>query len=85
MAENKDKIVATEKSREQCLMSFVVFLIHILSKAWHKLPSNVYAILKESGVLSRYIIPSYDVLQTLGARYLADDITGCVRDWGYEI
>ena len=47
MAENKDKIVATEKSREQCLMSFVVFLIHILSKAWHKLPSNVYAILKE--------------------------------------
>ncbi len=85
MVENKDKIGATEKLHEQGLMSFVVFLIHILSKTWHKLPSNVYAILKESGVLSRYIIPSYDVLHTLGARYLADDITGCIRDWGYEI
>ena len=85
MAENKDKMIAAEKSQEQGQMSFVIFLIHILSRAWHKLPSNVYAILKESGVLSRYIIPSYDVLHTLGARYLTDDITGCVRDWGYEI
>ncbi len=70
------------QSRQQ--MSFVVFLVHILSKAWHKLPSSVYAILKESGVLSGYIIPSYDVLHTLGARYLIDDITECVHDWGYK-
>ena len=68
----------------KCL-TFIVFLLHILSEAWHKQPSGVYAILKDSGVLDGYILPCYDVLHTLGARYLVNDITGCVRDWGYEI
>ena len=66
-------------------LTFVVFLLHILAKAWHKMPSDVYAVLKDSGVLDGYILPSYDVLHTLGARYLVQDITGCVKDWGYEI
>ena len=66
-------------------LTFVVFLLHILAEAWHKMPSEVYAVLKSSGVLDGYILRSYDVLHTLGARYLVQDITGCVRDWGYTI
>lgn len=66
-------------------MAFVVFLIHALSAAWRKLPAEVYAILSKSGVLKKYIVPSYDVLHTLGKEYLVDDVTECVREWGYEI
>jgi hypothetical protein len=66
-------------------LKFVVFLLHILADARHKMPSEVYATLKASGVLDGYILPSYDVLHTLGARYLVQDITGCVKDWGYRI
>ncbi len=66
-------------------LKFIVFLLHILADAWHRNPSSVYAVLKDSGVLDGYILPSYDVLHTLGARYLVQDITGCVRDWGYQV
>ena len=66
-------------------LKFIVFLLHILADAWHRRPSGVYAVLKDSGVLDGYILPSYDVLHTLGARYLVQDITGCVRDWGHQI
>ena len=66
-------------------LKFIVFLLHILADSWHKKPSGVYAVLKDSGVLDGYILPSYDVLHTLGARYLVKDITGCVRDWGGNI
>ena len=66
-------------------LKFIVFLLHILADAWHKMPSDVYAVLKDSGVLDGYIVPSYDVLHTLGSRDLVQDITGCVRDWGYGI
>ena len=66
-------------------IKFVVFLLHILAEAWHKMPTEVYALLKKSGVLDDYILPSYDVLHTLGARYLVQDITECVKDWGYRI
>ena len=66
-------------------LKFIVFLLHILADAWNKMPSDVYAVLKDSGVLDGYIVPSYDVLHTLGSRYLVQDITGCVCDWGYGI
>jgi hypothetical protein len=36
-------------------------------------------------VLDNYLILHYDVLHTLGKEYLVDDVTGCVKDWGFEI
>lgn len=48
-------------------------------------PAKVYAILNESKVLDDYLIAHYDVLHTLGKEYLVEDVTGCVKDWGYEI
>ena len=62
-----------------------MFLIHALAAAWKKLPSEVYSILSKSGVLNKYIIPSYDVLHTQGKEYLVDDVTECVQEWGYAI
>ncbi len=67
------------------VLVFVVFIIHALSNAWHMPPHKVYAILNDSEVLDKYIIRNYDVLHTLGKEYLVEDITGCVRDWGFDI
>ncbi len=67
------------------VLVFVVFMIHALSNAWNMPPQKVYAILNESEVLDKYIIRNYDVLHTLGKEYLVEDITECVRDWGFDI
>ena len=67
------------------VLVFVVFMIHALSEAWHMPPQKVYSILNKSKVLDNYLILHYDVLHTLGKEYLVDDVTGCVKDWGFEI
>ena len=71
------------KGRQELV--FVVFLLHQLSSAWGVTPSRVYKILSDSQVLQKYIVPCYDTLHSLGSKYLVDDITNCVREWGYEI
>ena len=48
-------------------------------------PSKVYSILNKSRVLDDYIIAHYDVLHTLGKEYLIEDVTDCVKDWGFKI
>ena len=63
-------------------LSFTVFLIHQLAEAWDKAPSEVYQILKDSGILDDYILPCYDTLHTLGSQYLVEDITEFVRERG---
>lgn len=67
------------------VLVFIVFMIHALADAWHLPPQRVYAILNDSQILDKYLIAHYDVLHTLGKEYLVEDITGCVKDWGYEI
>ena len=67
------------------ILVFVVFMVHALSEAWHLSPTRVYAILNKSRVLDDYLIAHYDVLHTLGKDYLVQDVTGCVKDWGFKI
>ena len=67
------------------VLVFVVFMIHSLAEAWHMSPSKVYSILTKSKVMDDYIIAHYDVLHTLGKEYLVEDVTGCVKDWGFKI
>jgi len=64
-------------------LAFVVFLIHALSEAWGMATPKVYALLKTSGALDRYIIPYYDVLHTCGSQYLVEDVSGYLRERGY--
>ena len=66
-------------------LTFVVFMMHILAAAWNVSPSEVYALCKRSGALDNYLIPHYDVLHSMGANALIDDITGYIRERGFEI
>lgn len=63
-------------------LEFVTWLISKLAD-WLQLPqSDVYRRLMKSGILYDYIVPSYDVLHTFGARYLMEDITDFMRKEG---
>ena len=66
-------------------MEFAVFMIHALADEWGKPYGFVYKILNDSGILDDYIVQFYDVLHTLGEQYLVDDVTGFVKDRGYQI
>lgn len=66
-------------------LKFVIFVIHALADTWHRPSKYVYSVLNESGILDDYIIKFYDVLHTLGEKYLVEDITGFVKDRGYKV
>ncbi|MBR0197295.1 MAG: DUF3791 domain-containing protein, partial [Kiritimatiellae bacterium] len=48
-------------------------------------PSEAYALCKRSGALDKYIVPHYDVLHSMGANALIEDITDYLRERGVEI
>lgn len=66
-------------------LTFAVFVMHVLAAAWGMTPAEAYAICKRSGALDSYIIPCYDVLHTLGANALIEDLTGYVRERGVAV
>ena len=61
---------------------FITFYVGNLSEALHKSASQVYDLLRSSGVLNDYIIPSYDVLYTFSKEYIVEDLTEALRERG---
>lgn len=66
-------------------VSFVIFLIHCLATAWKKQPPEVYGLLKSSGALDRYVLKHFEVLHSMGERYLVDDLTNYLKIRGVTI
>ena len=66
-------------------LTFVVFMMHILAAAWSMSPPEAYALCKRSGALDKYIVPHYDVLHSMGANALIEDITDYLRERRIEI
>lgn len=66
-------------------VSFVIFLIHSLATAWKKQPPEVYGLLKSSGALDRYVLKHFEVLHSMGERYLIDDLTTYLKIRGVTI
>lgn len=63
-------------------IDFVTYCIGNLSRRLGLNAKDVYQRLKTSGILSEYIVPSYDVLHTFGKEYLMEDLTGFMREKG---
>ena len=61
---------------------FITFCVGNLSEALQKSASQVYDILRSSGVLNDYIIPCYDVLHTFSKEYIIEDLTEALRERG---
>ena len=63
-------------------IDFVTYCIGSLSRRLNMSAVEVYRRLKQSGILTDYIIPSYDVLHTFGKEYLMEDLTEYMREKG---
>lgn len=63
-------------------VDFVTYCIGNLSRRLGLSAGDVYRRLKKSGILTEYIVPSYDVLHTFGKEYLMEDLIDYMREKG---
>lgn len=63
-------------------IDFVTYCIGNLARRLGMSASEVYRLLKQSGILMEYIVPSYDVLHTFGKEYLMEDLTEYMKEKG---
>lgn len=61
-------------------IDFVTYCIGNLSRRLNLSAGEVYRRLKQSGILTDYIIPSYDVLHTFSKEYLLEDLIEFMRE-----
>ena len=54
-------------------LDFITYCIGNLSRRLGMTAGEVYRKLKQSGILTEYIIPCYDVLHTFGKEYLMEE------------
>ena len=63
-------------------IDFITYCIGNLARRLNMSATEVYRRLKQSDILNRYIIPSYDVLHTFSKEYLMEDLTEYMREKG---
>lgn len=61
---------------------FITYCIGNLSRRLNLSAVEVYRRLKQSGILTDYIVPSYDVLHTFGKEYLMEDLIEYMKKKG---
>ena len=61
---------------------FVTYCIGNLSRRLGLNARDVYQRLKTSGILTDYIVPSYDVLHTFSKEYLMEDLIDFMKEKG---
>ena len=69
----------------QDVFEFVVFLINETAIKHHKTTSEVYRIMSQSGCIDDYLVQFYEVLHTMGAQALVNDIEGFLQVRGLSI
>lgn len=75
---HKEKKIAMNKMS----LDFVTYCIGNLSRRLGLTSLDVYERLKSSGILTDYIVASYDVLHTFSKEYLMDDLTEYMKEKG---
>ena len=66
-------------------MAFTIYIIHAIANEKGSTPKEIYRLLKSSGCIDEYLVPSYDVLHTLGTEYLINDAWDYAVAWGAEL
>ncbi len=66
-------------------LAFVVYMIHQCANRWNMSPSAVYRKLNQSGCITAYLVPHYDVLHTQSSRYVVEDIQQYLERRGFAI
>lgn len=63
-------------------LGFVTFCVGAIAHELKLSRNEVYGMLKRSGILDGYIVPSYDVLHTFSRPYIVNDITSFMKEKG---
>ena len=63
-------------------LDFVTYCIGNLARRLNLTQLDVYTRLKNSGILTEYIVPSYDVLHTFSKEYLMEDLQNYMKEKG---
>ena len=53
---------------------FIAWLLNKIADAYGKTASEIYACLQSANIVNDYLIPSYDVLHTMGELALIEDV-----------
>lgn len=63
-------------------VDFITYCIGNLSRRLNLSSGEVYRRLKQSGILTGYIVASYDVLHTFSKEYLMEDLIDYMKEKG---
>ncbi|MBR1687095.1 MAG: DUF3791 domain-containing protein [Prevotella sp.] len=63
-------------------LDFATYCIGSIAERLGMSQTSVYEKLRDTNILSGYIIPSYDVLHTYSSDYLVDELTDIMREKG---
>lgn len=63
-------------------MDFVIFCVSSVAERMKMSARDVYHKMSESGIISNYIIPCYDVLHTFSKQYITDDLISVMKEKG---
>lgn len=70
------------KIMQEYQLDFITYCVGNLADRLKMSASQVYKLLRSSGVLDDYIIPCYDVLHTFGKEYIIDDLVDMLKKKG---
>ncbi len=70
------------KIMQEYQLDFITYCVGNLADRLKMSASQVYKLLRSSGVLDDYIIPCYDVLHTFGKEYIIDDLVNMLKKKG---
>ncbi|MBP3674913.1 MAG: DUF3791 domain-containing protein [Campylobacter sp.] len=65
--------------------SFIIYIIHKVARRNGVTPSQVYSALNKTECISKYLVPCYDVLHTMSADTVAEDVLFWVKNHGEQI
>lgn len=63
-------------------LDFTVYCVSNIADTLGMNASRVYSLLRKSGILTNYILPSYDVLHTFSKEYITDDLISLLKEKG---
>ena len=61
---------------------FVIYIINEVANARGLFPSRVYSVMDQTGCISEYLVPFYDVLHTMSSQSVVEDVIEYVNSRG---
>ena len=61
---------------------FVIYIINEVANRHALYPSHVFKVMEETGCITDYLVPFYDVLHTMSSSSVVDDVEEYVRTRG---